>query len=451
MTGRIVRFGHFEVNFSRRELRHNGARVPLQEKPFRVLELLLREPGAVVSRNELIQYLWPDSHVAFAHGLNTAVNSLRQALGESSRSSDFIETLPGLGYSFIAPVEEVIAQVRDLRSAGEGSSRGVNEDYLKGRFLLDRLNCEDSYKAIGFFTSALSVDKNRALSLAGIADASCQLALLGSSNLESLSQRATDAVQAALLSNSELCETQVAAARVKLVFTWDWLRCEEHISKAVNLNPKSPECYLVQSSYLLALGRCYEAVESAKRAAELDPLSSAASVQLSLSLLGAGNFQAAVARCWEMLSLNPQFRHAQLILALAYEQLDCFEEAFDEFRNARLSRDLESSATLGLVHALLRAGRQDDAEQILSGIKLAGEADYGRALLHLANGYTNRALAAVDRLIEARHPVMLGFLADPRWSAARSGPTFEGCIARLKGKHPISELVRCHGEGSRGG
>src|SRR5581483_8214936 len=78
-----------------------------QKKPFQVLELLLRKPGALVTRAELEKHLWPDLHVNFGHGLNTAINSLREALGDSSSAGRFIETRPGLGYRFIASVEEV--------------------------------------------------------------------------------------------------------------------------------------------------------------------------------------------------------------------------------------------------------------------------------------------------------------------------------------------------------
>src|SRR6185437_13448558 len=104
---RKLRFGVFEVDLRERELRKRGIRLHLQKKPFQVLELLLRKPGALVTRAELEKHLWPDLHVNFGHGLNTAINSLREALGDSSSAGRFIETRPGLGYRFMASVEEV--------------------------------------------------------------------------------------------------------------------------------------------------------------------------------------------------------------------------------------------------------------------------------------------------------------------------------------------------------
>jgi DNA-binding winged helix-turn-helix (wHTH) protein len=103
-TGSIVRFGTFEVDLESRELRKQGLHVRLEEKPFQILELLLEQAGRVVTRKTLRGRLWPDTHVGYDQNLNTAVNKLRDLLGDSAQSSRFIETLPRLGYRFIAPV-----------------------------------------------------------------------------------------------------------------------------------------------------------------------------------------------------------------------------------------------------------------------------------------------------------------------------------------------------------
>ena len=100
----IMRFGAFEVDIESRELRKHGMLVRLEEKPFRILLLLLEQAGRVVTRRALREKLWPDTHVGYDQNLNTAVNKLRELLGDSAQSSRFIETLPRLGYRFIAPV-----------------------------------------------------------------------------------------------------------------------------------------------------------------------------------------------------------------------------------------------------------------------------------------------------------------------------------------------------------
>src|SRR4029077_10865408 len=100
----IVRFGTFEVDLESRELRKAGMHARPEKKPFRILELLLEQAGHVVTRRALREKLWPDTHVGYDQNLNTAVNKLRELLGDSAQSSRFIETLPRLGYRFIAPV-----------------------------------------------------------------------------------------------------------------------------------------------------------------------------------------------------------------------------------------------------------------------------------------------------------------------------------------------------------
>ena len=110
-TPKIVRFGVFEVDLRAGELRKQGVKIKLQEQPFRVLTVLLQRPGEVVTREELRNQNWPpDTFVDFDNSLNTAINKLREALGDSADNPRFIETLPRRGYRFLAPVSVRLAQ-----------------------------------------------------------------------------------------------------------------------------------------------------------------------------------------------------------------------------------------------------------------------------------------------------------------------------------------------------
>ena len=100
-----IRFGAFEVDLRAGELRKQGVKVKLQEQPFQVLQILLEQPGEVVSREELQRQIWPgDTFVGFDQGLYNAVKRLREALGDTADTPRFIETLPKRGYRFIAAV-----------------------------------------------------------------------------------------------------------------------------------------------------------------------------------------------------------------------------------------------------------------------------------------------------------------------------------------------------------
>jgi DNA-binding winged helix-turn-helix (wHTH) protein len=103
----IFRFGIFEVDPTRGELRKHGSRIRLQEQPFQILVYLLDRAGELVSRDELCHKVWPpDTFVDFEQGLGTAIKKLRQSLGDDADAPRYIETLPKRGYRFIAAVEK---------------------------------------------------------------------------------------------------------------------------------------------------------------------------------------------------------------------------------------------------------------------------------------------------------------------------------------------------------
>jgi TolB-like protein/DNA-binding winged helix-turn-helix (wHTH) protein/Flp pilus assembly protein TadD len=113
-----LRFGIFEADLRTGELRKRGVRVRLQEQPFQVLAVLLAKPGELVTRDELRGRLWTaDTFVDFDHGLNKAINKIREALGDSAASPRFVETVARRGYRFIADVAVV-----DLASAAPDTS-----------------------------------------------------------------------------------------------------------------------------------------------------------------------------------------------------------------------------------------------------------------------------------------------------------------------------------------
>ena len=108
---RLVRFETFEVDLRAGELRKAGVRLKLTGQPFQVLAILLETPGEVVTREELQKRLWPDTFVDVDHNLNTAINKIREVLGDSAESPRFVETLPRRGYRFIGELERPVEPV----------------------------------------------------------------------------------------------------------------------------------------------------------------------------------------------------------------------------------------------------------------------------------------------------------------------------------------------------
>src|SRR5580704_11791233 len=105
LRGRF-RFGVFELDLCAGELRKRGLQVRLQEQPFQVLAMLVEQPGEVITREQLRKRLWPaDTFVDFDHGLNKAINKIRDALSDSAESPRFVETVARRGYRFLAEVK----------------------------------------------------------------------------------------------------------------------------------------------------------------------------------------------------------------------------------------------------------------------------------------------------------------------------------------------------------
>ncbi|SRR6266496_716429 len=118
-AGPILRFGIFEADLAAGELRKNGIKIRLQEQPFQILALLLERPGELVTRQDLRHKLWSnDTFVDFDHSLNTAINKLREALGDSASGPRFVETVARRGYRFLASVEQVQFTTKPVPGGG---------------------------------------------------------------------------------------------------------------------------------------------------------------------------------------------------------------------------------------------------------------------------------------------------------------------------------------------
>jgi DNA-binding winged helix-turn-helix (wHTH) protein len=125
LTSRYIRFGPFQVDQHRQEVSKNGTRLKLQGKVYQVLLALIEKQGEVVTRDELRFRLWPaDTHVNYDANVNTTVNKLRQALGDSSDQPLYIETIPRKGYCLLVQPEFADAPVPVTPPAPQASTNG---------------------------------------------------------------------------------------------------------------------------------------------------------------------------------------------------------------------------------------------------------------------------------------------------------------------------------------
>jgi DNA-binding winged helix-turn-helix (wHTH) protein len=117
-SARRYRFGIFEADSMTGELRRQGVRVKLHSQPFQVLVMLLERPGELLTREQICRELWPDgTFVDYEHGVNSAVNRIREAIGDKASNPRFVETLARRGYRFVAPVEQIVLDEGSLGGA----------------------------------------------------------------------------------------------------------------------------------------------------------------------------------------------------------------------------------------------------------------------------------------------------------------------------------------------
>src|SRR5215472_16174885 len=132
-----ARFGGFELDLKAGELCKDGQTVLLQEQPSQVLQMLVLNAGKLVTREEIQKKLWPnDTVVEFDHGINTAIQKLRQALGDSADQPSYIQTVARRGYRLIAPVELVDSSCSDepvAEAISSGDETKLESSSLSGK------------------------------------------------------------------------------------------------------------------------------------------------------------------------------------------------------------------------------------------------------------------------------------------------------------------------------
>ena len=426
-----LRFGVFDLDLENFELRRRGLRIKLQQKPFQILSLLVAQAGKFVARGHLARHLWPDLHVNFDRSLNTAMNSLRRALGDSPDNPRFIETRAGLGYRFIAPVESIEESAVIEPS---GKNQDAYHDYLKGRYFQSKMAEEDLRKSVAYFEAAFNADPDCAAAQAGLADTQGLLAYLGILSADEARVHARQFAMAALRIDDRLAESHVAAAGVKRM-EWDWSEAEAAYKKAAELKPAHADGHRGYAALLSMQGRHAEALREMRRAQQLDPLSLVINADAAWTLYMARDYQGAMEQAWRTLAMEPRFAPAQHALGLAWQQMGMLEEAIVEFRNARTCSSDHPAAIASLGHAYAAAGQRADAEQMLHDLERLSESrlvsGYWTALLHFGMGDSRRAVEWLERACDTRDVWLPWLAVEPRFDTLRAEGTLDVVLGRV--------------------
>ncbi len=408
----LLRFSVFELDLERAELRKSGRRVPIAQQPWKALVLLATRPGRLVTRDEIRQALWPDgTHVDFERGINFCLSQVRQALGDPARASHFVETLPRLGYRFVA-------DVHPQPEARIQAERGTTDAVRPRRWRWLAAACV----AILAVASGHGVPRRAAAlpprTIDGAASQAALARLLldqGEAGLRSAAEimpRARVAALAALRADPANADARVSLALVKLHYDWDWDAADD-LDRALELAPGSARAHLARAEYLSARGEAEAAVESARRAAAIEPLCPTVRGDLGWYYYVAHRFEEAASEWRASVAVQgdggPRDR-----LVDALRQMGRHEEAWGEAVATMRHAGVPASD----IQDLGRPGAEAALRGFLSGsasfLERRGASPVRLAALHAAAGEDASALELLERASRERSWGLLGALrADP--------------------------------------
>ena len=451
---RVFEFCDFVLAPRERLLLRGGEPIPLTAKAFDLLVTLVRHSGHLVSKDDLLQTVWPDTVVEEVN-LTVNISVLRKALNRGCSETELIQTVPTRGYRFVVPVKAREAAVAlELEGPSYGSRmqfpgqergdsvRSVTENadayraYLQGRNDWNQRSEEALKRAIENFQRAVYIDPHLAAAYSGLADCYAALGYLSYiAPTEAFTTASRYATKARDL-DAALAEPHASLGLVKLYFEWDWLGADAEFQCAIARDPDYAAARQWYSIYLLAAGRATEALRQIQLARQREPLSLPINADLGFHQYYAGRYDEAVKQLQFVLEMNPKFPPAHLWLGRTFQELGKFDEALAEFRQVEevLQEWPVSVAARGFVAAA--AGRTYEAEEILAELERLGRrkfvTSYGVALVYAGLGQHDAAFAVLNKAFDERSHWLVWLRLDPRWNTLRHDPGFTELERRMQ-------------------
>jgi DNA-binding SARP family transcriptional activator/TolB-like protein len=306
--------------------------------------------------------------------------------------------------------------------------------YLKGRYYWNKRTEAGVKTAIGFFGEALEHDPLYALAYAGLANA---YIILGHQSLlapEDAYPKARAAALSALEIDSTVAEAYAALGVVRNRFEWKWGGKGGELERAIALNPSYATAYQWHAINLETIGRNAEAVQSVRRALELDPLSLMINTSLALRLYYSRRYDEAIELYQRALVLDPRFQEAHMGLGWAYVQRSQFKEAIAEFEIA-LALSNGRRGWEGLAYTYAVSGRRAEARQVLERLRAGAQQHYvspaGLAEVHAALGEKDLAFQLLDQAYRRHADEIVLLRNNPRLDALRNDPRFAQLLQKV--------------------
>jgi TolB-like protein/DNA-binding winged helix-turn-helix (wHTH) protein/Tfp pilus assembly protein PilF len=302
--------------------------------------------------------------------------------------------------------------------------------YLKGRYWLTSFTTEGAQKAHDYFQRAIAKDPSYALTYAGLADSSLQLAFHGELPVKEAAPKAREAAVKALALDPSLAEAHTVLGKIKFWSDWDWPGAEAEFKQATALNPNDADAHFWYSNYLLAMGRIDEAMKEIERARDLDPFSSGVNFWLGQVLYHARRYDDALRQNQLGLEMQPDNSEFYDAAADVYEQKKMFAEAFAARQQALSLVKNPNVIALGdaYKHSGYRGYLLKEAQiQILEHVENPAYTAHLYALLD----DEARAMTALEVGYKEHYAAILFLRTSPELDAIRSSPRFRDLVRRI--------------------
>ncbi|MFZ0735279.1 MAG: tetratricopeptide repeat protein [Candidatus Sulfotelmatobacter sp.] len=319
-----------------------------------------------------------------------------------------------------------------------GNMRSISPDaydsYLKGRYFANQRSEGGLKKSVDYFEDAIAKDPSFAAAYAGLAAA---YSVMGSDTMpaEIASSKAREAASRAVQLDPTTVEGHAQMGLVAFYYDWNWKQAEQEFRRAIELNPSYAPAHQWYCYYLRAMGRLPEALQQAKEASQLDPLSLPIKITLAGRYRDLHQYDEAMAVIQRTLDFDPDFELAHEVLGSIYERQGKPELALSEWKTAvKLSKN-NPSVLAALGHSYAIGGNKPAARKIAEQLQPNSKHKYvsawDMAVLFTSLGEPQRALDWLEKSYEGHESQIPFLLQDQRLAPLRSNPRFLKLVRRV--------------------